>query len=312
MTGKVTGTFCALFTPRRGDGAVNGELLRANSEFLLEAGMDGLVMNGATGEYLHSREEDFAEILEIVSDVAGPGRFIAGIGGTDVNRSIRNGRMAMESGARALLLPAPHFFRYSQDDLIAYVQHVAKAVEAPVLLYNLPQFTNGYETSTVINLLSSMGGSVVGLKDSSGSLETLRAMAQRNQANESCIVGNDQVLVQGRREGISDGVISGVASAMPELILYLNTADMAAEPERYAAASALLDELIGQLGPFPVPWGLKFIAERRGLGPMGSVIPVSASRRSQVVQLTAWLEEWWERASNIIPVDSLEVAKHVS
>lgn len=308
---KVRGIYCALFTPRRADGSLDKEVLRSNAEFLLGAGLDGLVLNGATGEYLHSREEDFASLLQIVSETAGAGGFIAGIGGPDMSLSIRNGRMAMEAGALALLLPAPHFFRYGQEDLIAYVQHVVKAVNAPVLLYNLPQFTNGYDTATVLSLVSP-GGRVIGIKDSSGSLDTLRALSEGGFSHASRIVGNDQVLVQARYEGISDGVISGVASALPELILYLGTADFEADPERYTAATALLDELIEQLAPFPVPWGLKFIAERRGLGDMGSVIPVAASRAVQVSHLTSWLEEWWERAGELIPLGPLAVAGRVA
>lgn len=306
MNVQVRGVHAALFTPRRPDGALNLEVLRSHAGFLLNSGMDGLVINGATGEYLHSREDDFPVLLDTVSSIAGNGRFMVGIGGTDVQRSIENGRLAIDAGAKALLLPAPHFFRYSQDDLIAYVQQIANGVGGPILLYNLPQFTNNtYEPATVLNLVSA-NGPVIGIKDSSGSLESLRVLTKRDPNGASRIVGNDQVLVQGRQEGVSDGVISGVAAAMPELIRYLTYTSL--DDPNYPLAASLLNELIEQLGPFPVPWGLKLIAERRGLGSMGFVIPFASARTAQVDTLTAWLEEWWPRATDILQLQPLEAA----
>ena len=307
MQVHVQGVHSALFTPRFADGSLNREVLRTCAEFLMGTGVDGLVLGGATGEYLHGRQGEFREIVEIVSAITGRGQFIAGIGGTDVSTSIENGRLAMEYGARALLLPAPHFFRYAQEDIVAYVQHISESVEAPILLYNLPQFANGFDTATSMDLIRPERG-IIGIKDSSGSLETLRSLTARKTPGVSRIVGNDQVLVQARKDQICDGVISGVAAAIPELILYLGRTDPASDAARFGAVSGMLDELVDQLNNFPVPWGLKFISERRGLGPLGSPLPVTESRREQARALAIWVEDWWDRMNALVPVGPLAVA----
>lgn len=307
MQPLVHGVYAALFTPIRDDGSLNREVLRAETEFLMGAGVDGLVMNGATAEYPLARESDFAEIVGIVSEVAGKGRFLASIGGTDVLGSIRNGRLAMEAGAQALLLPAPLFFQYGQQDVEAYARYVAGELKAPVLLYNLPQFANGYETETADRLIH-RDGPIVGIKDSSGSLDILRMLTERGAEGVSRIIGNDQVFVQARREGICDGVVSGVAGALPELLLILGRADLVEDAAAFDGAAGLLAELIEKLNLFPTPWALKFIAERRGLGPLGSAIPLSDARRAQAELLCEWVEEWWQRLNAVAPVGPLEVA----
>jgi 4-hydroxy-tetrahydrodipicolinate synthase len=311
MQPLVHGVYSALFTPRHPDGSLNRDVLRAGAEFVRNAGVDGLVMNGATAEYALSREGEFEQILHIVREVAGEGHFVAGIGSTDLATTIRHGRAAMEAGAKALLLPAPMFFRYAQQDVEAYALHVAKAVDAPVLLYNLPQFANGFEGETVVRLIQS-GAGIVGIKDSCGTLDILRMLTARGDEGVSRIVGNDVVFAQARREGVCDGVISGVAAALPELLVFLGNADLGAESEAFEAAAALLDELIVQLAPFPTPWGLKFIADHRGLGPLGSALPITPSRQAQANLLAGWLEEWWTRLAAVVPVGSLVVPDCVS
>lgn len=307
MEPLVHGVYAALLTPRHADGSLNYEVLRAEAEFLMAAGVDGLVMNGATAEYPLARECEFEKVLGVVSEVAGKQRFLAAIGGTDATGSIRNGHLAMEAGAKALLLPAPLFFRYQQEDVEAFARYVAGELKAPTLLYNLPQFSNGYDVGTADRLIHAEGP-IVGIKDSSGSLEILRMLTKRGADGISRIIGNDSAYVQARREGICDGVVSGIAGALPELLLLLGRADLNAEAGTFDAAAGLLAELIEQLDAFPTPWALKFIAERRGFCPMGSSLPITDARRAQAETLSAWVEAWWERLSAVAPVGSLEVA----
>src|SRR5262249_23490695 len=156
--------------------------------------------------------------------------------------------IALAAGARALLLPMPHFFPYAQDDLIAYCKTVAGEFDAPILLYNLPRFTTPLEKDTVLELIDRVPN-IVGLKDSSGSLDTLAALLP----GKACrIVGDDRVMVEALDKRVCDGVISGVAGVLPELMraLYFNrgSAD-------YEKLSRRLDELIERLSVFPTPWG---------------------------------------------------------
>jgi 4-hydroxy-tetrahydrodipicolinate synthase len=162
---------------------------------------------------------------------------------------------------------------------------------APILLYNLPQFTSGLETETIVRLLQRIEN-VVGIKDSSGTVTVLRTLTQTG-IEASRIVGNDGVLAQALDESACDGVISGVACVLPEVIQAL----FASRPGSgdFRAAGRQLSEFIAQVDVLPTPWGLKVIAEARGIAPAVYHQPVSAQRVKQIKQIVSWFEEWMQK-----------------
>lgn len=300
----IQGVHAALLTPRLEDGSIDEKTFCANAAFLLDSGVKGVVLNGATGEYHRTGEGEFRRMVELVSGLAGQGRFLAGIGSSNPQTTVENGLIALEAGALALLLPAPHFFRYAQEDIATYARYIAERVPGPILLYNLPQFANGYEPSTVEELTSTVPN-IIGVKDSSGTLDVLRALTVTAEPEICRIVGSDNVLVEARKEGVFDGLISGIACVLPELMLQLGSEDAMQDAARYEATIPLLQEILDQLQRFPVPWGLMWIAERRGLAPARFPLPLSEFRRSQGASFGAWIEQWWRRARNVVPLGDL-------
>jgi 4-hydroxy-tetrahydrodipicolinate synthase len=253
--------------------------------------MEGIVLCGATGEYPALTPEEFKEVLS-AGTVRPSGKLLVGIAARTLQETIQRGQTASVAGASAVLLAPPHFFRYSQDDLASYVRSVATEVPLPVLLYNLPQFTNGFETATVQTVFSECPN-VVGIKDSSGSLDLLRTLKHGEHAAACRILGNDGVLIEALQAGLCDGLISGVAGVLPELIRYVWSCDAARRENR-----VLLDEIIEQLNRFPTPWGLKWIAEFRGFGNAEFLQSQSEARAQQGGEFCAWLAEWLPRTTS--------------
>ncbi len=286
----VSGVFAALLTPRR-NGTIDTEALCRNAQFVLANGMKGIVLCGATGEYPALTSEEFNEVLSAGKSRTS-GELLMGIAARTLQETIQRGQAASAGGATAVLLAPPHFFRYAQDDLASYVRRVAAEVPLPILLYNLPQFTNGFETATVQTVLSECPN-VVGIKDSSGSLDLLRTLKHEEHAAACRILGNDGVLIEALRAGLCDGLISGVAGVLPELIRFVWTCDPARPENRI-----LLDEIIEQLNRFPTPWGLKWIAEYRGLGEAEFLQPQSENRILLAQEFSTWLADWLPRATS--------------
>lgn len=158
----------------------------------------------------------------------------------------------------------------------------------PQLLYNLPQFSTGFEPATTLNLIRRCSN-VIGTKDSSGSLETLRLLT-RETINTSRIIGNDGVLAQGLIEGICDGVVSGVACVLPEIVQTL----FAHPPANtvFLSAADRLREVISHINVLSTPWGLKVIAEERGIAQAVYPLPVSRARELQIQSIREWLRQW--------------------
>ncbi len=214
--------------------------------------------------------------------------FLGGIGAAGLADSLARARAGIEAGAEALLAPMPCFFPYTQDDLEEFVRRLAAELPAPIVLYNLPQFTSGLEAETILALLRECG-TVVGVKDSSGTLTILRTLTQAG-IDASCLIGNDGVLVQAIAEGLCDGVVAGVACALPEVIQAL----FATRPgdAGFHRAAGQLSEFIARIDALPVPWGLKAIAEARGISTATYQQPVSAQRAKQIDQIQSWFDGW--------------------
>jgi 4-hydroxy-tetrahydrodipicolinate synthase len=282
------GLFAAVVTPTREDGRIDLETFDRVLEFLVAAGVTGVCLGGATGEYPHFETADRMTLIRRASarlphDIP----LLVGIGAPSIRLVLELGQCAMDAGSRALLLPMPMFFRYEQDDLAAFASEVARTLRAPCLLYNLPSFTNGLSAETGLRLLETEEF-IVGIKDSSGDADAMDAYSTaRGRDAWTLLVGDDRLLHRGLRAKWNGG-ISGVACFCPELLTGIYRNFTAGRVEESARQQALLDELIEHLAPFPTPWGIRIGLAARGI-PTGPLpLPLTSQRRAQVDAFTAW------------------------
>lgn len=290
----VSGVYAAISTPRHSDGSLDEGSLRKHVGFLARRGIQGIMLNGATGEFCLTTHEELERILAVGVEAAAGLELLCGIGSPGLRGCLDRGALAMAAGVRAVLLPMPYFFPYDQDDLDAFCRAVAKELDVPILLYNLPQFSTGLEPETVRRLVEECPN-IAGIKDSSGSLEILRMLTQADL--DACrIVGSDDVFAQALEEGLCDGVISGVACALPELLQCLFAERGRPKSAAFQEARLALAGFIDQIRVLPVPWGLKWVAESRGIVPASFAQPVSARRAAQSRALQEWFRVWYASA----------------
>ena len=185
----------------------------------------------------------------------------------------------------------PCFFPYRQDDLQSYVSAVASELDLPILLYNLPQFTSGLEVDTVMSLFADHPG-ILGIKDSSGSLDIVRAITAA-KLPVARLIGNDGALCQALTEGVCDGVVSGVACTLPELMTTLFATG--GKGDAFGISEGMLNEFIDELGPLPTPWGLKVTSAARGFTQEAYPFPLSSRRQDEVAKLRRWFLGWYEK-----------------
>ncbi|MEO7275139.1 MAG: dihydrodipicolinate synthase family protein [Vicinamibacterales bacterium] len=289
---RFSGLFAAIVTPVHDNGGVDLDMLDRVVDHALAPGVAGICVGGATGEYPHLDVDDRLRVIQRAAARVPAGRsLLAGIGGPTMGRSIELGEAAIAAGARALLVPMPMFFRYEQSDLEAFAAQVSRGLRAPCLIYNLPAFTNGLTSSTLLSLLRDEEF-IVGLKDSSGDAGMLPVMSQaRGHEPWSFFVGDDRLMVAGLNAGW-DGAISGVAGLCPELIASLYGHTSAGRQTEAAHFKALLDELIVQLAKFPTPWGVRVGLAARDLQTGPLPLPLTTLRRQQVAAFTAWFTAW--------------------
>jgi 4-hydroxy-tetrahydrodipicolinate synthase len=299
MEKVIRGVYSAVITPRRPDGRIDEAALRSWLSFLVDAGVRGFAINGATGEFCLTTKEEFRFLMELTAEeLSGRAVFVAGIGAGSVIASVQLGEIANDAGACGVLLPMPYFFPYSQEDLMEYTRGVAGELESQILLYNLPQFTSGLEPETSLRLIRECPN-VVGIKDSSGSLDTVSLLTEEEPG--ACrVIGNDGVLVKALKNGVADAVVSGVACVLPELITQIFDAGTT---QRFGsdgtARAEALSGFIEQLDKLPTPWGLKVMAEARGIAKASFPMPLAEKRRALVQELALWFEQNYARLGAI-------------
>lgn len=281
------GTYAAVLSPRTQTGELDTTAFQRQLEFLARSSIRGVAINGATGEFCAMSDPELPELLQAARRILSEHQILCGIGSATLHGTLARGRIAMRHGADALLLPIPYFFPYRQDDVSAFVSGVAGELDFPILLYNLPQFTTGLSADTVLSLFQKHKN-LVGIKDSSGSLEIMRTLTKAG-LNQARLVGNDSVLCDALEEGVCDGAVSGVACVLPEL--------MTALVERHRGAALtdlrlLLDSFIARISALPTPWGLQVTSALRGLGTGAHALPLSPQRRTEIKELKNWFERW--------------------
>ena len=193
---------------------------------IVREGVDGLVLFGSTGEFVHY---DIEERMRVLSLAIKRSRvpLVVNISHSSFAAAVDLAENAIESGAAGILLMPPYFFRYSDDQIFSFYQHFVKLIDGaiPVYLYNIPFFTNPMSASLMQRLLST--GAFAGIKDSSGEWPLFEAIqGVRDRANFQNLVGNDRMYARARAVG-ADGIVSGVAAAVPELMVALDRAVVA-------------------------------------------------------------------------------------
>jgi dihydrodipicolinate synthase/N-acetylneuraminate lyase len=288
---RIEGVNVAAITPRDKQGDADlGATLEA-IDFLCGHGVRGIALLGSTGEFA-SLGFDERQRLMYLAVKRSRVPVLAGVAHTTLDGAVALGREACSAGAAGLLLMPPYFFRYDQDDIREfYLQFAAQMGRGvSIYLYNIPFFTSELEAGTALELLSS--GLFAGIKDSSGGFEYFEKLkALRETTPFTLLIGNDMVFARARSAG-ADGVVSGCASAVPELLLALDRAIAAGDTARVATLSARLDEFIAWIHRFPTPVGVRAAASFRGLKVGAMSVPLPPAKAKLLEEFREWFQGW--------------------
>ncbi len=286
------GLYAALLTPRKA-GATNADVagLLDYIDRIVNAGVDGLVLFGATGEFVHFDLEERIRVSHLAirrSRVP----VLVNVSHSGLPGVTALAESAVSAGAAGLMLMPPYFYRYGQEDIYSFYQSAFSAIgkETPIYLYNLPQFTNPISADLARTLLALPP--IAGIKDSSGDLPLLGALkALRLERSFSLLIGNEKVYVQERASG-ADGVVSGVAAALPELMVALERALTTKDSDRAHALGTRLEEFLYWLDQFPATIAIKQTAVFRGWIKSDVAFPLSGATQAGLADFQNWLGTW--------------------
>ena len=247
---EIKGIIPPILTPMHDDAeqTVNHEELRNQVERLLAGGVHGLFHFGTNGEgYILSLKEK-EEVLETVIDqVKGRVPVYAGTGCISTADTIRMSKRAEELGADVLSIITPSFAVASQKELYDHYVEVAKHVNIPIVLYNIPPRTGNKLLPETVAKLAKDVDVIMGAKDSSGDRDNLKAYIDQTKDLDkdfSVLAGNDGNILFCLENG-GKGGIAGRANIWPGTVASIYNHFAAGELEEARKAQ----EAVGKIQP---------------------------------------------------------------
>jgi 4-hydroxy-tetrahydrodipicolinate synthase len=254
------GSLVAIVTPMHQDESLDIEALKKLIDFHIAQGTDGIVVVGTTGESpTVSIDEHCLLIKATVEHVAKRIPVIAGTGANSTQEAIELTSHAKNLGVDACLLVAPYYNKPTQEGLYQHFSAVAKAVDIPQILYNVPGRTGcDIHNDTVLRLAAVPN--IVGIKDATGGIERGTDLLLRAPNGFAVYSGDDATSLSLLLLG-GHGVISVTANVAPKLMHELcekaMVGDVAAAREINAQLFALHQKLFVEANPIPVKWVLQ-------------------------------------------------------
>lgn len=258
--GMLTGSLVAIVTPMFEDGRLDLDALKKLIDFHVDAGTDGIVIVGTTGESPTVDVDEHCLLIKTTVDyVAKRVPVIAGTGANSTAEAIALTAKAKSLGADACLLVAPYYNKPSQEGLYQHFKAVAEAVDIPQILYNVPGRT-GCDLSNDTVLRLAQLRNIVGIKDATGGIERGTDLLLRAPSDFAVYSGDDASALALMLLG-GKGVISVTANVAPKLMhemcVQALSGNLVAAKAANAKLFALHQKLFVEANPIPVKWVLQ-------------------------------------------------------
>jgi len=285
------GSIVAIITPFR-ENDIDEENLKKLIQFQIEAGTNGIVPCGTTGESPTLTPQEHNRVVEVcVKEVNGRVPVIAGTGSNSTVEAIAFTQHAKSVGADAALIVTPYYNKPTQKGIYLHFKAIADSVDIPIILYNIESRTGrNIETETVARLAKDCKN-IIGVKEASGSLTQAKDV-KKACGNEFIILSGDDALTIPILELGGHGVISVVANIVPKdvvgMINAFNRGDIESAKKMNENLRPLVEAMFIETNPIPV----KKAAELLGLSSGHLRLPLCDMEEKNLEKLKKALEKY--------------------
>ena len=214
MTEALFGIIPPMTTPFDGAGELDEGAVRAQTRWLIEAGVHGLAAGGSTGEGHALDQDELRRLVATVADeAAGRVPVIAGIIVDSTRDAIRRGQAVADLGIAALqVTPVHYLFRPDDDAMLEHFRVMAEATGLPILIYNVVPWSY-LSPQLLIRIMREVPG-VIGVKQSAGDLKLLADLLISAPAGKRIFSAVDALLYPSFTLG-AHGSIAAILTAAP-------------------------------------------------------------------------------------------------
>ena len=261
------GCATAIITPFREDGEVDEEGLRELVRAQEKAGIDAIVPCGTTGESATLSHKEHLKVIGIVREETKRAKVIAGAGSNATHEAIHLSKGAKDLGVDGVLLISPYYNKPNQKGIYRHYEAIAKAVDVPIVVYNVPSRTSSNIAAATLKRLAEIPN-IVGVKEASGNMSQIMSILASAPSHFSVFSGDDLVTYPLMTMG-AQGVISVTSNIVPKMMVDMTHAalegDWAKAKALHFKMLPLFNDLFLDTNPIPVKTALRMMGMPSGV-----------------------------------------------
>lgn len=286
------GAGVALITPMKDNGEVNYEKMAEVIDFQIENHTDAIIVCGTTGEASTLTNEEHLEAIKFTAEyVKKRIPVIAGTGSNCTNSAIYLSKEAYKAGVDGLLVVTPYYNKATQKGLIDHYTAIAKSVDLPIIMYNVPSRTGcNIQPQTAVTLAKSVDN-IVGIKEATGDLSQAAKLMALADGCIDMYSGNDDQIVPIMSLG-GKGVISVLSNVAPQqthdIVAKYLEGNVKESCKLQLEAIDLCNSLFCEVNPIPVKHAMNLMGME--VGPLR--MPLSPMEPANLERLKKSLENY--------------------
>ncbi|MEM0449272.1 MAG: 4-hydroxy-tetrahydrodipicolinate synthase [Methanomassiliicoccales archaeon] len=262
----IQGTATAIVTPFKANGEIDAEGLKELVAFQESNGIDYIVPVGTTGESATLSHAEHLQVIRIVMESVKRAKVIAGAGSNSTSEAIHLSKGAMDLGVHGILSISPYYNKPTQTGLIKHYEAIAKAVDIPIIVYNVPGRTAGnINPPTVLKLAETPN--IVGIKEASGNMAQIMAILEKAPKGFSVMSGDDALTFPIMALG-GKGVISVASNIIPDrvssMVRHALNGEWDEARKEHFRLLPLFNHLFIETNPIPVKTALRMMGKPAG------------------------------------------------
>lgn len=255
----IHGIFIPLITPFTRDYKLDIDSYRKYVTYLAGHDIQGLVVNGTTGESPTVSWDEVKQMVQVTQDVLKSMNknipIVIGTGTNDTYSTVHRTEMAAELGADAAMVVTPYYNRPTQEGILEHFRVVSR-VGLPVLVYEIPVRTGSRMTIDTIRKVLDLDG-VIGLKDSTGGLDLLLKLTQYETKPVLC--GEDAYFHAMLCQGAAGGMLASAHLNIQEYVdIYQRfvAGDINGSRDSFMLLEPVIQHVFAEPAPAAIKWWL--------------------------------------------------------
>jgi dihydrodipicolinate synthase/N-acetylneuraminate lyase len=290
------GIYAAMLTPFDMNGRVNIKIVTKMVDFFVKKGVNGIFPVSNVGEFIQISEEDKRCFINaVIASAGGRVKVTPGISSPNPRQAIDFGKYCYQAGADAVVISAPYYYKYPPEMVESFLSQVAKGLDIPVILYNIPTFANEISIESLRRLVKIEN--IVAIKESSGNtanMQNILNLMDGMSREFRVMVGWEEMLLSALTVG-AHGCMVASGGILPELMTAILRHYNANQIDQAARLQRLVARATEEMKKVFFPYGYKLGMQARGfdMGPFAIDIPATyaVQLQDQQKKITETIDE---------------------